>query len=189
MIDGQLVGWHACCRFILHLFLVSILSVSCCSCPGSSILSDSCIFVTHYIASSHDDTFDHDIKNNESLCWGLWYCIVCGPTKNGLPHFILWQTLIQLLILFWIGFQFLWRKPWKPRFLLSQFQDSIFLHCPTGGPVVCEQKWWKWHYVWAEECFKCQTFILLVGIFGHVPLVLQHLCKNKLLHTHTKICI
>jgi hypothetical protein len=57
-----------------QLSLVSILSVNCCSCPGGFILPDSCIFATHYIASSPDDTFDHDVENYESLCLGLWYC-------------------------------------------------------------------------------------------------------------------
>jgi hypothetical protein len=51
--------------------------------------SDSCIFATHYIASSHDGTFVHDVENNDSLCPDLWYCNVCGPTKYGLPGFIL----------------------------------------------------------------------------------------------------
>jgi hypothetical protein len=58
-------------------------------CPGDSLLSDYSIFATHFMASSHDDTFDHDVEDNERLCPGLWHCNLCGPTKYGLPGFIL----------------------------------------------------------------------------------------------------
>jgi hypothetical protein len=53
------------------------------------MIPDSWIFTTHRAASSHDDSFDHDVENNECLCLGLWYCKVCGPIRNGLPGFIL----------------------------------------------------------------------------------------------------
>jgi hypothetical protein len=68
--------------------MVSILS-ELLLCPAGSILPDSWVFTTHYVASSRNDNFDHDVENNNSFCPDLWYCKVCGPIRNGLPGFIL----------------------------------------------------------------------------------------------------